>query len=87
MTTRSSIDEDASVQIFPPDAEAGDLGPMYVLDALGVSLLVRQRADGVYVHIDRDAESAPPAGTDDLPLIVEVNNGGENVYGEEPEGD
>lgn len=68
------------VRVFPPDPTAGDLGPMFVLDALGVSALVRQREDGMYVHIDRDAATEAPAGTEGQPLIVEVNNGGENTY-------
>jgi hypothetical protein len=46
---------------------------MYVLDVLGVSLLIRQREDGVYVHIDGDADSQQVSPV----LLVEVNNGGE----------
>lgn len=53
-----------------------DLGRMYVLEALGVSLLVRERQDGTYVHVENE-------GVVREPLLVEVNNGGENAYGED----
>jgi hypothetical protein len=67
---------DGELRVFEPDTSQGDLGPMYVLDVLGVSLLIRQRADGVYVHLDGDATSHAVSST----LLVEVNNGGESEH-------
>ncbi len=65
---------------WDPDPDLGDLGPMYVLDVLGVCVSIRDRDDGLYVHLDTtDTES--PRLQPDLPLVVEVNNGGENHYG------
>jgi hypothetical protein len=51
---------------------------MLVLDALGVSLSVRQRADGLYVHVDDGEASTPPVGVADL--LVEVRNAGESGH-------
>lgn len=75
------IDPEVELRAWPPDETAGDLGIMYVLEALGVSIIVRDRADGLYVHLCTvDAET--PRRQPHLPLVVEVNNGGENQYGE-----
>jgi hypothetical protein len=74
---------EGELRVFQPEPEAGDLGPMYVLDVLGVSLLIRQRADGMYVHIDGDAISDPPTGSVEggtTTLLVDVNNGGEQEH-------
>lgn len=66
----------AELRVWEPDAMQNDRGRMYVLEALGTSLLVREREDGTYVHVENE-------GVVREPLLVEVNNGGENVYGEE----
>jgi hypothetical protein len=67
---------DGELRVFAPDTSQGDLGPMYVLDVLGITVLLRQRADGVYVHLDGDATSDAVSST----LLVEVNNGGEQEH-------
>lgn len=74
LTTTSLAD--GQVRTWEQEVHSNDFGRMYVLDVFGVSLLIRQREDGLFIHIDRDAESEPIEGD----LIVEVNNGGENVY-------
>jgi hypothetical protein len=65
--------DDGELRVFAPDPAEGDLGRMWVLDVLGVLVLIRQRADGLYVHVDADATSQPVSTV----LLVEVNNGGE----------
>lgn len=70
---------DIEVREWPPNTDEGDLGVMYVIDVLGVQITVRDRTDGLYVHVDvtdADRERLDP----ELPLIVEVNNSGENEY-------
>jgi hypothetical protein len=73
---------DATVSWYPKDARPGaDPGgmpsDMYVLDALGVSVLVRRRSASTYVHIDTiDTATGQPLS----PVLVEVNNGGESEY-------
>lgn len=55
------------------EATGDDVSRMYVLDVLGVSLLIYLRDDGTpYVHVDREDDPGP--------LLVEVNNGGEEEY-------
>jgi hypothetical protein len=54
-----------------------DLGRMYVLDVMGIDLLIRERPDGMYVHLDWDADSTPAGHRD---LLIEVDNGGETFY-------
>jgi hypothetical protein len=49
---------------------------MYVLEALGLRILVRRRAGGSYVHVDTKKAIDRPS----LPLAVEVNHSGEAVY-------
>jgi len=49
---------------------------IYVIDVLGLRILIRRRAAGTCVHIDTQDSAQPPL----LPLAVEVNNGGENTY-------
>jgi hypothetical protein len=66
------------LRVFEPDPAEGDLGRMWVLDVLGVSLLVRQRPDGVYVHVDDGDATTPPEGAD--ALLVEVRNAGESEH-------
>lgn len=66
---------DALVQWFPAD-EAMPHSAMYVLDAHGLSILARQRAEDSYIHIDTQETADAPL----LPLAVEVDNGGEAAY-------
>lgn len=70
---------DGQLRIFEPDEDEGDLGRMYVLDVLGMSVLVHERSDGIYIHIDADPVSDPVPNSR---LIYEVNNGGEHYAGE-----
>jgi hypothetical protein len=70
---------DGELRIFEPDRAEGDRGRMWVLDVHGVALRIRQRADGLYVHVDdSDGASRPPAGVTDL--LVEVRNAGEQEH-------
>ena len=70
------------VRVFEP-AE-GDRGRMYVLDVLGVSVTVYQKADGrQFVDVSNDAESAPPPGSEGLALAATVMHGDEVHYGED----
>lgn len=70
---------DGDLRQFPPNADADDLGVMYVLDVLGVTLLVRERDGDVYVHVDTaDSTSVRPGGK---PVTYEINNSGENPLG------
>lgn len=64
------------VRVWESDTLQNDLGRMYVMDALGVSVLVREREDGTYVHIEDE-------GVVRKPLLVEVDNGGEHSYGDD----
>lgn len=66
----------AELRVWEPNPAEGDLGRMYVLEALGATLLVRERQDGTYVHVEDE-------GVIRAPLLVEVNNGGEQVHGED----
>lgn len=70
------------VRVYPPEPLTDDASPMYVLDVLGVTVLVRRRANedsgtgtDTYVHVDNDgwAPGSDYAG----PLRWEVMNGGE----------
>jgi hypothetical protein len=65
----------AEIQWFPPD-EGMPHSPMFVMDALGLSILARQREDASYIHIDTMETAEAPL----LPLAVEVDNGGEATY-------
>ncbi|MGH3409303.1 MAG: hypothetical protein ACRDRJ_43445 [Streptosporangiaceae bacterium] len=67
----------AELRWFAADQAEGDHSDMYVLDVLGVSTLVRRRADDTYMHIDTLELPEPPR----MPLAVEVNNGGEAIHG------
>jgi hypothetical protein len=71
---------DGQLRVWEPHAAQNDLGPMYVLDVFGITVLVRQRTDGLYVHIDGDAESQPVSRV----LLVEVQDGGESEHSLEP---
>jgi hypothetical protein len=71
--------EGAEARLFAPDPEEGDPGPMYVLDALGVAVRVRQRPDGdVFVHVDDSDQTQAPAGA--TTLLVEVRTAGEQEH-------
>ncbi|MFG2076906.1 DNA-directed RNA polymerase subunit alpha C-terminal domain-containing protein [Nonomuraea maritima] len=74
-----AIDDGCEVRVFDPDPDQGDVSPMYVMEALGVSMLVYVRKDGsgTYVHVE---DEGIPEGRG--PLLVEVNNSGENTYGD-----
>lgn len=75
---------DGTLRIFEPDPEEGDRTRMYVLDVLGVSLMVYQKKNGrLFVYVDPDAGSDAPKGSRGLALAVEVGNSGENLYGED----
>ncbi len=65
----------AVIQWFPPD-EGMPHSPMFVMDALGLSILARQREAASYVHIDTLETAEAPL----LPLAVEVDNGGEATH-------
>jgi hypothetical protein len=71
---------DGNLRIWEPDPTVHDLGRMHVLDVLGVSLMIRERPDGIYVSIERDGDS-PPARSGHL--IVEVENTGATHYGDD----
>lgn len=66
----------AEVLFYPRQPGTDDASDMYVLDALGVRILVRHRKrDGgrmdTYVNIEARGG-----------CVVEVNEGGENEYGQ-----
>jgi hypothetical protein len=65
------------VRVYPAAAGTNDASAMYVMDVLGVNVLVRARTDGTtYVHIDTDGNGEMLGR-----LAYEVCNGGENVCG------
>jgi hypothetical protein len=66
------------VRILPRSQEAGDRSDLYVLDVLGLTVLVRVRDRDTFVHIDGDGMGEIQR----RPLVVEVFNGGETDYGE-----
>jgi hypothetical protein len=66
------------VRILPRAAEVGDRSDVYVLDVLGLTVLVRVRDRDTFVHIDGDGMGEIQR----RPVAVEVFNGGENDYGE-----
>ena len=67
---------EGQLRVWEQGAAQNDLGGMYVLDVLGVCVLIRQRDDGLSIQIDGDADSerVSPA------LLVSINNGGEQEY-------
>lgn len=72
---------DGEVIVWEPDVDEGDLGRMYVLDVLGISVLVRERDGDVYVHVETtDALSDRPG---DKPVAYEINNDGDHLLGGE----
>ena len=65
-----------NLRTYPAEPQYGDRSPHVVLEVLGVTIGVRHRANETFVHLDTD-ELPEQLG----PLVVEVDNGGENVYG------
>jgi hypothetical protein len=66
-----------NLRTYPADRGQGDRSAHVVLEVLGVTIGVRHRATETFVHL----------GTEELadqfrPLVVEVDSGGENTYGE-----
>lgn len=59
----------------PADADAPH-SDTFAVEALGLSILVRRRADDSYVHIDTVHVHEDAV----LPLVVEVDGGGERTY-------
>jgi hypothetical protein len=49
---------------------------VYAVEVFGLTVLIRQRHESTYVHIDTSESGQDPL----MPLVVEVNNGGEAVY-------
>lgn len=73
-----SLGQQAEVRIYPQQPGTDDASDMYVLDALGVTVLVRRRADRTtYVHVDTDGVGAFIGE-----LVYEIRNGGEHGAGE-----
>lgn len=70
---------DVQLREWPPNRDEGDVGVMYVLDVLGLNIIVRERDDSIYVHVDGD--SVTEATRPGLAIAVEVNNGGEAIHG------
>lgn len=65
-----------ALRTYPAEPGTDDRGEQVVITVYGVDLSIRRRDDGLFVHIDSDEMP------DDLrPLIAEVDNGGENIYG------
>jgi hypothetical protein len=67
---------DGELRVYEPDPAQGDLSRRYVLDVLGVAMLVHHRPDGLYAHLDGDAVSRQVSPV----LLVEVNNAGEQAH-------
>src|SRR5262249_20370319 len=62
-----------NLRTYSADPKYGDRSAHVVLEVLGVTIGVRHRADETYVHLD--TENLPD---EFRPLVVEVDNGGEN---------
>jgi hypothetical protein len=60
------------------DPQAADLSDHFWLAVLGVEVMVRRRPDGIYVSVEDDGIDLTHG-----PLLVEVNNGGANQYGDD----
>src|ERR1039457_960034 len=81
-TAASSLARRAALQLHAAELtwQAADAdmprSAMYCLEALGLSIIVRRRQGGSYIHIDTQELAEEPL----LPLEVEVNNGGEASY-------
>jgi hypothetical protein len=65
----------ALVGWVPSDADM-PAGDAYSLEAFGVEVILRRRADTTYLHVDTLHTAEPPL----MPLEVEVNNGGETSH-------
>lgn len=60
-----------NLRVYP--GEAGDRTAYVVLDVHGVSIGVKRRADGLYLHVDTTE-------TDDQLIAFEINGGGETDH-------
>jgi hypothetical protein len=69
---------EASAWRYRATPDTGDLSDHFWLSALGVEVMVRRRADGIYVSVEDDAIEVGHGS-----LVVEVNNGGAQYYGED----
>jgi len=66
------------LRAYPMDGHPDETKEHVVITVHGVDVSIRGREDDLFVHIDsteRDTEDA-----ERYPLVVEVNNGGENEY-------
>ncbi len=66
------------VRVLPRSEQVGDRSDIYVLDVLGLTVLVRVRDGDTFVHIDGDGMGEIQR----MPVVVEVFNGGESSHGE-----
>lgn len=73
---RQAVMAALNLRTYAAEPQHGDRSAHVVLEVLGVTIGVRRRADETFVHLDTD-ELPEQFG----PLVVEVDNGGENVYG------
>lgn len=66
------------IRTFEPAPDTDDRSEHVVITVHGVDLSIRGRTVDLFVHVEdeRDREER-----DEFPLVVEVNNGGENTYG------
>lgn len=71
---------DVHLREWMPNREEGDVGVMYVLDVLGLNIIVHENEDVVYVHIDSN-DAVTEASRPGLSIAVEVNNSGETIHG------
>jgi hypothetical protein len=79
LLTLPLLGEGEQLRIYAPNRAEGDLGHMLIVDALGVTVQVRQRNDeDVYVHVDDGQTSVPPPGA--TTLVVEVRSAGEQEH-------
>jgi hypothetical protein len=67
------------VRILPRSEQDGDCSDIYVLDVLGLTVLVRGRDRDMFVHIDGDGMGEIQR----MPVAIEVFSGGESSHGEE----
>ena len=68
----------AEIRWYPANQEEDDHSDMYVVDVLGLSIVIRRRAGDTYIHVDTQETAEQPR----LPLAIEVDNGGEAAYGQ-----
>ncbi|WP_433067475.1 hypothetical protein [Dactylosporangium sp. CS-033363] len=61
--------------VLPPEPGTDDRSEQVSVTVHGITVTIRRRADGLFVHVDPDAVDAGHG-----PLWLEVGNGGENEY-------